>query len=238
MSEATLDFDETLQHGRRPPLELGEASCSLIEAPAAFTRMTDGWAEWLIELRRLLASDGRIVVGLSDPGDFEALVGEPWDESRIGMTVLSSLNGSVSSVVFHSEWWLRAHWGRAFEVSVEQSEGRRVAVLRPRAGTVQAADLERAHPGDGRELEAARANGIYLRRQLELAERRHRGELEDQREEIGRELMRRAFDAADQEWSRRGAGSPAMLVAAEYESTTSWKITRPLRALGRILRRS
>jgi hypothetical protein len=55
---------------------------------------------------------------------------------------------------------------------------------------------------------------------------------------MSRELMRRAFAAADLDWSRRGAGSPAMLVAAEYESTTSWKITKPLRALGRMLRRS
>jgi hypothetical protein len=55
---------------------------------------------------------------------------------------------------------------------------------------------------------------------------------------MNRELMRRAFAEADLEWSRRGSGSPAMLVAAEYENTTSWKITKPLRALGRMLRRS
>jgi hypothetical protein len=54
---------------------------------------------------------------------------------------------------------------------------------------------------------------------------------------MNRELMRRAFAEADLEWSRRGQGSPAMLVAAEYEATTSWKITKPLRTLGRMLRR-
>ena len=54
---------------------------------------------------------------------------------------------------------------------------------------------------------------------------------------MGRELMRRSFAEADREWARGGAGSPAMLVAAEYEATTSWKLTKPLRAMGRLLRR-
>ena len=54
---------------------------------------------------------------------------------------------------------------------------------------------------------------------------------------MSRELMRRSFAAADREWARRGPGSPAMFVAAEYEATTSWKLTKPLRAMGRLLRR-
>ena len=54
---------------------------------------------------------------------------------------------------------------------------------------------------------------------------------------MGRELMRRSFAEADREWARGGGGSPAMLVAAEYEATTSWKLTKPLRAMGRLLRR-
>jgi hypothetical protein len=238
MRGLTLDLDEALGRGVNPPLKLSDAACELIEAPTAFTRITHGWAEWLVELHRVLADDGRVVAGLADPADFEALAGEHWDESRIGMTVLSSPNGALRSVVFYSEWWLRAHWGRAFEVSIEESDGRRLAVLRRRSETVEAADLERPEPGDARELEAALANAVYLRRQLDRAERRHRGELEEQREEMSRELMRRAFAVADQDWNRRGAGSPAMVVAAEYESTTSWRITKPLRALGRILRRS
>jgi hypothetical protein len=54
---------------------------------------------------------------------------------------------------------------------------------------------------------------------------------------MGRELMRRSFADADLEWVRRGPGSPATLAAAEYEATTSWRITRPLRALGAMVRR-
>jgi hypothetical protein len=239
MPPTTLDFDSALESAGSPPLALPDASCELIRALEAFTRISEGWADWLLELRRLLADDGLLVVGLADRSAFEPLSGEPWDESRIGMTVLSALNGARGNVVFHSDWWLRAHWGRAFKVvSIEERDRRRLAELRRSGGVVSAADLERAEPGESRELEAARANATYVRRQLELSERRHRGELDDLREEMNRELMRRAFAAADLEWSRRGPSSPAMLVAAEYEATTSWKITKPLRALGRILRRS
>jgi hypothetical protein len=49
--------------------------------------------------------------------------------------------------------------------------------------------------------------------------------------------MRRSFAAADAEWARGGPGSPASLVAAEYEATTSWRLTKPLRELGRLFRR-
>ena len=87
------------------------------------------------------------------------------------------------------------------------------------------------------ELAAARAQAAALAEQLEAVEARHRRELDDLREEMGRELMRRSFAEADRDWERRGPGSPAALVAAEYESTTSWKLTRPLRRLGSLLRR-
>ena len=87
------------------------------------------------------------------------------------------------------------------------------------------------------ELAALRARAADLAEQLEAAEVQHRRELEDLREEMSRELMRRSFAAADAEWARRGPGSPAALVAAEYEGTTSWRLTKPFRAIGRLLRR-
>ncbi len=81
-------------------------------------------------------------------------------------------------------------------------------------------------PDQDEELAAARAEADRLRTELEAL-----------REDMHRELMRRSFAEADREWSRGGAGSPGMTVAAEYESTTSWKLTKPLRAMGRLLRR-
>ncbi len=231
-----LDLDGVFQRASAPPLEFGDGSFDLIEAWSAFTRIDQGWAEWLLEARRLLDDRGRLVVGLADPAAFERLTGEGWDESRIGMTALAPLNGSGSRIVFHSEWWLRAHWGRAFEIlAIEERDGRRLASLRRRPEPISAGELERPEPGEDRELSAASANAAYLRSQVDRMERRHRSELDEQREDMNRELMRRSYAAADLDWARRGP--LATLVAAEYEATTSWRLTKPLRAAGKMLRR-
>jgi hypothetical protein len=229
-----LDFDAMLAGGAERPLPEPDGSIEEIRALTAFTHLVVGWAEWLLELRRLLSDDGRFVVGLAPRGHFEELTGSDWDHSPIGMTVVSALDGPGRRVVFHSQWWLRAHWGRAFELaSIEEAEGGRVVTLRKRPGEIDADDLERPEPGDERELAAARANAFYIGEQLDRATRRHHRE----REEMDRELMRRSFAAADAEWARGGPGSPAALIAAEYEATTSWRLTKPLRELGRLLRR-
>jgi hypothetical protein len=229
-----LDFDSVLADGAHPPLSVPDGSVEEIRALTAFTHLVERWADWLLELRRLLADDGRLMVWLTPRERFEELTGSDWDESRIGMTVVSALNGPGRRIVFHSEWWLRAHWGRAFELlPVEETEGGRLVTLRKRPGDITPDDLERPEPGEGRELTAAQANALYLGEQLDRAAYRHHRE----REEMDRELMRRSFAAADADWARGGPGSPAALVSAEYEATTSWRLTKPLRQLGRLLRR-
>ena len=236
---AMFDFDVALAHIPQPPLPHADGSLEEIRAPEAFSRLVEGWAEWLLELRRVLADDGRLEIGLLGPECFDELTGYAWDESRIGMTVLSALDGPGHRRVFHSEWWVRAHWGRAFDlVSIDEADGRRVVVLAKALGEITPDELRRPEPGDERELAAAQQNTLYLGNQLSRAEERHRAELESQREEMSRELMRRSFAAADAEWARGGPGSPASLVAAEYEATTSWRLTKPLRDLGRLLRRA
>jgi hypothetical protein len=229
-----LDFDAVLADGSESRLPEPDGSIDEIRALTAFTHLVEGWADWLLELRRLLSDDGRLTIRLAPRERFEELTGSDWDESRIGMTVLSALNGPGQRIVFHSEWWLRAHWGRAVEiVSIEETESGRLTTLRTRPGDPTADDLEGPEPGEGRELAAAQANAFYLGEQLDRAAHRHHRE----REEMDRELMRRSFAAADAEWARGGPGSPAALVAAEYEATTSWRLTKPLRELGRLLRR-
>ena len=123
------------------------------------------------------------------------------------------------------------------EVEPSEREGLRHLVLREPVGGISAKQLGRPAEGDERELAAASANASYLRSQLDLLAKRHRHELAELREETDRELMRRSFAEADLEWARRGPGSPATLAAAEYEATTSWRLTRPLRAFGAMVRR-
>jgi hypothetical protein len=234
-SSRELDFDDALEGVPAPPLEFADGSFEVIQARSAFTRTAEGWAEWLLEARRLLAGEGLLVVGLAEPADFERLTGQQWDDSSVGMTVLRTLDDAGSELIFHSEWWLRAHWGRAFRVQVEERDGRRAATLRKQGPEISAEDLVRPEHGDDRELTAATANVEYLRLQLDAAERSHRHKLEEQREDMNRELMRRSYAAADLDWARRGP--LATLVAAEYEATTSWRLTKPLRAAGKMLRR-
>jgi hypothetical protein len=232
----TLDFDGLLEVGTAPPLAFADQSFELIWSLSAFTALAEGWAEWLLDARRLLTDRGVLVVGLADPETFERLTGGSWDESEIGMTVLSALNGAGSRVVFHSEWWLRAHWGRAFEIlAVDRRNGRPFALLRKTPDRVTAGDLARPEAGEDRELKAASANAALLRSQVDRMEQRSRSELDELREDMNRELMRRSYAAADLDWARRGP--LATLVAAEYEATTSWRLTKPLRAAGKILRR-
>ena len=71
---ATLDFDAALA--------AAEGHCPTPTAPSERSRRTrpsptsrTSWAEWLLELRRLLAGGGRLVVGLASPSGFEALTG-------------------------------------------------------------------------------------------------------------------------------------------------------------------
>jgi hypothetical protein len=233
-----LDLDETIESGEAPPLSLPNSSVRLTWSRSGFTAMADTWAEWIVEVGRLLTDDGVAVVGLADRRRFERLAGEAWDDSRIGMTVLDAMEESPGATIFHSEWWLGSHWGRAFgRVELLERDGDRRALLSQPVPGITAEELEQPAEGDERELSAAIANAGYLRSQVERLAKRHRHELAALREETDRELMRRSFAEADLEWAHRGAGSPATLAAAAYEGTTSWRVTRPLRALGAMVRR-
>jgi hypothetical protein len=235
---SALDLEQIIENGEAPPLSLPNASIRLTWSRSGFTAMADAWAEWIVEMARLLTDDGVALVGLAERQRFERLTGEAWDESRIGMTVVDALEETPRTAVFHSEWWLRSHWGRAFgRVELQERAGQRQALLSQSVPGITAEELEQPAESDERELSAAIANAGYLRSQVDLLSKRHRHELAELREETDRELMRRSFAEADLEWARRGAGSPATLAAAAYEATTSWRLTRPLRALGAMVRR-
>ena len=63
---------------------------------------------------------------------------------------------------------------------------------------------------------------------LSEAEARHRAELDVQREEFHRELGRRAFRIGELE-------EKVIEVAQMYETSLSWRLTKPVRSLGALL---
>ena len=180
-----------------------------------------------------------MVIGLAERERFERLTGEAWDESRIGMTVLDAMKEAPQTgrlplrVVAPLALGPRVRASRAVE-----SDGLRHALLGEPVGGDHGGATRASRPRTTSASWPRRSRTPrYLRSQLDLLAKRHRHQLAEQREEMGRELMRRSFAAADLEWARRGPGSPATLAAAEYEATTSWRLTRPLRALGAMVRR-
>jgi SAM-dependent methyltransferase len=167
-------------NGETPPLAMPDAHFDLVWSVSVFTHLTDHWAGWLAELHRVLAPGGLAIVSFLGGAMYEVWTGERWDADTVGMTVLDYEQSweRGGPTVFHSPWWLREHWGRAFEIvrlregSAPREHG--LVLLRRRPGPpVGAAELERIDVvGEPRELAA-------LRHQVRMVQRetvRLRGE--------------------------------------------------------------
>jgi SAM-dependent methyltransferase len=159
-------------NGEVPPLDQPSASFDLVWSVSVFTHLTDHWAGWLSELHRVLRPGGLAIVSFLGGAMYEVWTDEAWDPDRIGMTVLNhgqdwELGGPT---VFHSPWWLREHWGRAFEI-VQMREGiapreHGLVLLRRRSGVeVTPALLERIDLREAREIEALRWQVRLLQRE-------------------------------------------------------------------------
>jgi SAM-dependent methyltransferase len=153
-----------------PPLELEGASFDLIWALSVFTHLTDNSIPWLLELHRLLKPDGLLIATYMGQWNSEALAREPWDEDRVGMNVLRHDQGWDwgGPWVLMSDWWVRAHWGRAFEIldTEPQVHGQTWVLMRKRAVDLTPDDLE-APADDPREYQALRHNIHQLQREIE-----------------------------------------------------------------------
>ncbi|MEA2450697.1 MAG: hypothetical protein QOG63_2629, partial [Thermoleophilaceae bacterium] len=110
------------QVGDRPPLPQRDGYFDAIWGFSVFTHIDRNWAEWLLELRRVLADDGWILLTILSEGArrlWSIVAGdEPWDDDRVGMATLWPYNewAHGGPMVFHSEWWIRSRWSRAFEI--------------------------------------------------------------------------------------------------------------------------
>ena len=165
----------------RPPLSIDSGYFDLVWAMSVFTHIGYGWSQWLAEMHRILAPDGLLVTSYLGAGVFKASTGEDYVEERIGMHVrlapLERIDDVRPAVVFHSEWWLREHWGRAFDIlkvrhPARASDGPTQArhshlVARRRAQPATSEALERIDPGEPRELAALQTNERLLLRELD-----------------------------------------------------------------------
>ncbi len=202
-------------HGWRssvgPPLGLEEGSFDLIYAVSVFTHLSDNSTSWLLELHRMLKPQGLLIATFMGRWSSDWFAKEPWVEDRIGMNVLGYHRDweAGGPAVLMSDWWVREHWGRAFEIVQisPQFHNFSWAVLRRRDVELTTDDIERPSD-DPREYAALRHNIRQLQRELveEAIENRMRGQSLS-----GLEAQVRA-----------------------YETSLSWRVTQPLRRVMRL----
>ena len=207
------------QNGESPPLDRPDGSFDLIWCVSVFTHLTDTWSAWMLELRRVLTADGLLIVTFMGEGMAQFL-GREWDEERTGMHVLQlgqpwDLGGPM---VLHSPWWIREHWGRAFDVldvrphgfATQPQDGQGSVLLRNNGVPLTEAELERVEVGDERELRALQAN------------------LETMADEV-RELRRGADWLEGKLTERDRALEQLERAHADVVGSASWRLTEPLR---------
>ena len=201
--------------GEEPKLPQPDGFFDLVYAFSVFTHLTDEWAGWLLELHRVLKTDGLLFATTLGELYWRRYEQGDWDEDRVGMNVIKKWNpwDAGGPVVFHSEWWLREHWGRAFEIETyarSPDGGQDQLLLRRGARRVTAAELER--PGDDpRELEALRTNVEQLHREASG--------------------LRAQFDSAS---------DATVFLQGQLDTVAqsrSWRLTAPLRSAAGAIRR-
>ncbi len=148
-----------LENSYSPPLPYAEGAFDLIYAFSVFTHLADNWAEWLLELRRVLEPRGLLIATFLNQQSWLIFEAGPWDEEQVGITVTKRSNpwDLGGPFVYLSEWWLREHWGRAFEiVQLERGPSRPLpgqsagaVVARPRSGPLAASELHTRYDAAG-----------------------------------------------------------------------------------------
>jgi len=234
LSERLCPPFHVLLNGPEPPLDQPSSSFDLIWGISVFTHLADSWSHWLVELHRLLRTDGLLYLTFMGSGTSELIAGEPWDETRVGMNVLKygqswDLGGPM---VMHSPWWIEEHWGRAFEIislspdgfGSDPSFGHGSVLMRKRDQHVDAEMLEQTVPGDTREALALAHNVAQLR-----------AEAVDLRSECGyvNSLLRES-QAQKQALEAQIADLNGRL--SVLENSRSWHVTRPLRSVAQQIR--
>ena len=162
-----------------PPLPYPDASFDLIWSTSVFSHLADSWSAWLLELHRLLKPSGVAVVSVMGAASSQPIAYEEWDPDRIGMTVLGYGRPwrAGGPMILHSEWWIRAHWGRAFTIAAFEDGGiagqDAVVLLRDTRPAPSVAQLDAPQPDEPRELAAAHHAIELLHREHATLNRQH-----------------------------------------------------------------
>jgi SAM-dependent methyltransferase len=206
-----------------PGLPQGDGYFDLIYAFSVYTHLTEHWAGWLLEHHRVLKDGGLMFATFLGEGMWEPYTREPWDEDTVGMNTLLhgypwDLGGPVT---MNSPWWIRAHWGRAFEIvellphdGGDPPHGHGIVLMRKKPVQLTVEDLIRPEPDEPRELSAMqhhieqiRAEALGLREQVD-----HLQAVVEQKAHVEAAL-------------------------AAVQNSASWRLTVPLRSAKRRLRR-
>ena len=207
-------------NGERPPLDYPDGHFDLVTAVSVFTHIADGWSDWLLEMRRILKPEGILVASFLD-SHYARYLQYPADDERFGMSAFGFADPDMHwPNVLHSHWWLREHWGRAFDVldlqpgtTDEYEGGLRIPTqgwiaLRRREGEVTALDLEREDPDDPRYRESRRYQLDLLRAEGDALRRRFDAMAESASWRITSPLRRAASAARSARARLRRNGSP------------------------------
>jgi SAM-dependent methyltransferase len=224
---------EFFLNGPEPPLDRPAESFDLIYGVSVFTHVTANWAPWLLEIHRVLRPGGLAMFSFLGEKMWRNVLARDWDADRLGMIVSSPHrpwdHGGPDA--FHSEWWLRAHWGRVFEIvhldhGPADIPGHGWIVLRRDERTPPTvAELVAPEPGEPREVLSGQSNVELLSDQLRDVYA-HAVAAEAAAAEARAERDRARLER-DESWRR-------------YESVVkskSWTLTRPLRSAVKRARR-
>jgi SAM-dependent methyltransferase len=165
-------------NGPRPPLDYPDDHFDVVTALSVFTHIAEGWSDWLLELRRVLRPGGLLIATFLDSSIAHTMTSVPWQEERVGMAAFGFADPETSwPNVVHSHWWLREHWGRAFEVLELRGGGddpnQGWALLRAREGELTPEELEREDPDEPRYRKARRFQFELLRAEGKELKQRH-----------------------------------------------------------------
>jgi SAM-dependent methyltransferase len=214
--------------GEAPPLPLPDERFDLAYGMSVFSHITDQWGYWLVELHRVMRPGAIAVFSVLGPVVAARAFGIEWD-ARIGMASFNFHQdweiGGPS--VLLAEWWVREHWGRAFEIlqfgHADDWVDHDFVVMRRRDLVLSVEDLEAVDHRDAREYASLAFN-------LELLERQQQ-QLGERLREAERERLSES-NRLTEDLVRRQATIDRLTRSLEIiTNSRSWRLTTPLRRM-------